>query len=89
MGENQGLNHKQYVSLWHYIERLIDERQKQIDNKFIELEKASNIASKEMERRLEGLNELRSDVISDRAEFVKTESFRLQISGIEKAINEF
>jgi len=87
--DEKGLNYKQYVSLQHYIEKLIEERTKQNELQFKDMDKALHLASQEMERRLEGLNEMRSSYEKDRSEFVKVESFRLQISGIERAINDF
>ena len=87
--DEKGLNYKQYVSLQHYIEKLIEERTKQNELQFKDMDKALHLASQEMERRLEGLNEMRSSYEKDRSEFVKVESFRLQMSGIERAINDF
>ena len=56
------------ISLREYIEKIIDEREK-----YHSL--ALSLASKEIERRLEALNELREEVTSDRAQFIKEDIY--------------
>ena len=59
-----------FVSLRSYLERVLDER----DNRYLERWESQrrevSLAQREMERRLEALNELRNQVLEDRVRFV-------------------
>ena len=59
-----------FVSLRSYLERVLDER----DNRYLERWESQrrevSLAQREMERRLEALNELRNQVLEDRGRFV-------------------
>jgi diphthamide synthase subunit DPH2 len=72
------------VTLREYIERIFDERQKALDIAFRASEQALALASRNLELRLEKLNELRQEVTQDRGEYVKREVFEARRSQLEK-----
>jgi len=57
------------ISLKEYFSKLLEEQDKRINLRFDELDKALRLSREEMERRLEGLNQLRTEVTSDRSQF--------------------
>ena len=64
-----------YVYLREYFEMMFREREKQLDFRFKAAHDALKTASAELERRLEGLNQLRSEVIKDRELFIKKDIY--------------
>ncbi len=58
---------KDEISLRDYIEAILDSH----DRAHAAEHKAVELAAQEMERRVEGLNQLRQDVITDRGQFVR------------------
>ena len=69
------------ISKYEHIERIFDDNNKLINNKLEHLEqimdqrfelrdRASSLANKNMEMRLDKLNELRNEVIEDRSRYV-------------------
>ena len=60
-----------------YIERILDER-----------DRAYVTATKELERRLEGLNELRAEVVRDRSMFVGQDKSEMMHNAIERRISD-
>jgi len=76
------------VTLKEHIERLLDERCRVIDQRFEEQDRALDLARAEMERRLEGLNQLRQDVTKDRAEYVTRDVFELRVAPLEKSVTQ-
>jgi len=74
------MNHDEYVeqvriSLRDYFERLLDERDRQLQVQMTALEKALTLAREEDERRFTQLNELRREVLTDRSQFLPREVF--------------
>lgn len=61
---------RESISLMHFFERMLEEQEKRITIRFDSLDKALVLNQDEMERRLEGLNQLRSEVVTDRGQFV-------------------
>src|SRR4030042_7116145 len=57
------------ISLKSFFERMLEEQEKRISLRFDSLDKALILNRSEMERRLEGLNQLRAEVVSDRGMF--------------------
>lgn len=53
----------------------IDLHEKNVQNQLMAMDKALHLNAVEMERRLEVLNELRKEVISDRGQFIKIDVF--------------
>jgi len=64
-----------------YMGRLIDHRFESMDRAVIE-------RTKELERRLEGLNELRQQVVRDRDQFVKRETYEMRVGYYDKYIED-
>lgn len=62
--------------------KLCDEKhsymEKIINHRFDAMDQALKLRSAELERRLESLNELRNEVLSDRNQFMKLDYFNLQ-----------
>ena len=79
---------KPQVDLQEHLEKILDERQGRITDRFLFLEKAIETAKAEMERRLTGLNELRNEVTADRGLFITREAFELRIKPIEKTATQ-
>ena len=59
-----------------------------IDHRFESMDRAVIERTKELERRLEGLNELRQQVIKDRDQFVKKETYDLRVQHYDKYIED-
>jgi len=57
------------------LERVIHERDRLYEERWVAQQRELALAQKEMERRLEGLNELRAQVLEDRGRFVTRELF--------------
>lgn len=76
------------ITVKEYTDKMLDERCKLIEQRFIEIEKAINLARTEMERRLSNLNELRNEVNQDRNQFVTREYFDVKIGPLEKSITQ-
>ena len=64
-----------------YMGRLIDHRFESMDRAVVE-------RTKELERRLEGLNELRQQVVKDRDQFVKKEAYDMRVQFYDKYIED-
>jgi hypothetical protein len=67
--------HAPDVPLREYIERIFDERQKALDVAFKSQEQALALASRNLELRLEKLNELRQEVTQDRGNFLTRDKY--------------
>jgi len=78
--------HEPDVPLREYIERIFDERQKALDIAFRASEQALALASRNLELRLEKLNELRQEVTQDRGEYVKREVYESRMGIVEKRL---
>lgn len=63
------------VSLREYIERIIDERSKAHDQRHYDEAQAIDQARAAVDLRLEKLNELRSEVLQDRGQFVRRDVY--------------
>jgi len=64
------------IPLREYIEKIMDEREKH--NQL-----ALDLSSRELERRLKELNELRADVIKDRVQFVREDLCRAKVKEMD------
>ena len=73
-------------------EKLCDEKhafmEKIINHRFEAMDDAVAARARELERRLEGLNELREQVISDRDEFLRKETYDLRVQYYDKYIDD-
>lgn len=58
------------VHLREYLERLLEERDRHTDARFLAADRAVELARSELARRLTELNQLREEVLSDRSRFV-------------------
>ena len=59
-----------------------------INHRFEAMDRALIERTKELERRLEGLNELRVQVITDRDQFVKKDTYDLRVGYYDKYIDD-
>jgi hypothetical protein len=86
------------VNLREYFERLLDEREKAQVAIWSERDKAQALTfqaalreaerkSEEIDRRLEGLNELRKEVMEDRVRFVERNEFKLRSEAVENRLS--
>lgn len=66
---------QEYVSLRHYVETMFSAHEKQQAAYERALTVSLDLARVDMERRLAALNELRAEVIKDRSQFVRMETF--------------
>lgn len=73
-------------------EKLCEEKhgnlEKLLEQRFIAMDRALVERTKELERRLEGLNELRSEVVRDRDQFVKREAYDMRSIVVDKYVDE-
>jgi len=76
------------VPLREFIERILDEREKAHNATFQAAMREADNKAKELERRLEGLNELRQEVTSDRSNFVTRTEWALRHDSMENTLNE-
>jgi len=72
------------VPLKEYIERIFQERQAALEKAFAAQETALQLATRNLELRLEKLNELRQEVTQDRGEYVKREVYDQRVGALEK-----
>ena len=76
-----------YVSLKEHFDVLLREREKQFELHFKMLADAAIRQGVELERRLEGLNQLRSEYTKDRTEdrtqYVRQETYDLKVGGYD------
>lgn len=63
------------IDLRHYVERIFDER-----------EKAALVASKNLDERLEKLNELRAEVMRDRDQFLRKDVYDQQHGSLSERV---
>lgn len=75
------------VDLREYIERILAEREKAQEAVFKSAMREADTRSRELERRLEGLNELRAEVLRDRERFVERGSYDLTRESTEQRLN--
>lgn len=64
-----------YVTLRSHFELLFAEREKQANTQYRAMDEALKVAARDIERRLEKLNELREEVTKDRVAFVRQEVY--------------
>ena len=76
------------VSLRDYIERIFEERQKQLEVAFRGQQDALTLARGTLELRLEKLNELRQEVTSDRGNYVTKDKYDADMSARNAVIAE-
>ncbi len=74
------------VTLKEYIERIFDEREKALNQAFRAQQEALALATHSLELRLEKLNELRAEVITDRAKYATTDKFDTELGRIDDLI---
>jgi len=71
-----------------HIEAIFAEHRRAHDQKHVDDEKAQEQARRAIDLRLEKLNELRSEVIQDRGEYLRRDVFDSQLQGVLKQISE-
>jgi len=71
----------------HAIDMATVLRKDALDAKLDGMDKALNIKAIELERRLEGLNQLRADVVRDREEFVRKDTYMINHKSLELMTN--
>jgi hypothetical protein len=71
------------ISLKDFLIRLLEEQEKRITLRFDALDKALILSHQEMERRLEGLNQLRNEVTIDRGQFTIKEKCESKHEGLK------
>ena len=67
-------------------ERLYDAKIAAVLARIDAMDKAVGVKTEEMERRLEGLNELRKDVVKDREQFVRKEVYESKVKEYDEAV---
>ena len=72
------------VTLREYIEAIMSERDRALTAAFTAQQSALNLATRNLELRLEKLNELRQEVTQDRGEYVKREVYESRVNIVEK-----
>jgi hypothetical protein len=81
-----------YVNIKEHFDALWEEREKRYKQHFDMLAEAAERQGKELERRLEGLNQLREEYTSDRShdqrQFVRQETYDLKMGGIDLFMQE-
>jgi len=88
-----GKDKDNYVLLREHIDRIMAEKDKYYELCFRQAQEALILSKRELDRRLEELNELRKSVEKDRSQFVKADTFTMKaeasdllIAGIDKRI---
>ena len=74
------------VSLREYIEAMMRERDRALTAAFKAQQDALQLATRNLELRLEKLNELRNEVISDRGTFLTRDRYESQHSALEDKV---
>ena len=77
-----------FVNLREHLERIFEERDRQYELRYKSQEDALLVARRDMERRLEGLNELRREVTEDRGRFLSLEKYDAEMRGIADQLDE-
>ena len=77
-----------FVNLREHLERIFEERDRQYDLRYKAQEDALAMARRDMERRLEGLNELRRAVETDRGRFLSVEKYDAEMRGVQGELDE-
>jgi len=72
-----------FVSLEAYMDRVFEERDARYKERWEAQQREVALAQREMERRLEGLNELRKQAIEDRGRFVTRELFDTELEQLK------
>jgi hypothetical protein len=75
------------VELKEYVERLLDEHQKRENQRHDQEAKAQCLMTKNLEYRLEHLNELRDQVMQDRSQFVTVDKYESQHENLSKRVD--
>lgn len=76
------------VPLREFIERVIDEHDRRYNERWQAQQRELALAQREMERRLEGLNELRGQVVEDRGRFMTRELFDAEMTAITSRVHK-
>lgn len=74
------------VTLREYVERIFAEQEKESAAAKDAADKALKLATNNLEARLANLNELRAQVVSDRAEYVRRESFDSKVELLQEQL---
>lgn len=84
-----------YVSLQYHFERILEEREKQMNQRFESVSKILEATAKELAHRLEVLNHAHDQQIEDRNELVKKSEYDIKTSfydewcrGVDAALTE-
>jgi hypothetical protein len=84
--ERDGPDKTGYVTLREYIERIFEEHRDAHAAQHVTGERALSQAREVIEHRLEAMNKFREDVEKDRNEFLRVETFNVQMSNVTKQI---
>ena len=76
-----------HVALREFIERQILDHEKLNNVKFEAMEQATELAFKNLDLRLNRLNELRGEVTADREQFVKADKYEVQHEALRKQVD--
>ena len=74
------------VTLREYIEAIMSERDRALTAAFMAQQSALNLATKNLELRLEKLNELRQEVTQDRANFITRDKYEDAHDALENRV---
>jgi hypothetical protein len=74
------------ISLRDYFERVLEEREKRTAVLVSSYEDALTLAARSMEQRLDKLNELRQEVITDRGNYVSRDKYSADIGLINERV---
>ena len=78
-----------FVSLKEYIETIIKDHDRLYSERAAQQARELALAREELERRLEGLNELRKQVVQDRAMFFTKEAHEFYAARVQEQVDSF
>jgi soluble cytochrome b562 len=81
------MSEKEVISLEKYFAALINERDKALDQRFKDMEKAVTKAETAHEKRLEGMNEFRGQLLDQAKSFLPREQFDNLLKRVDKIEN--
>jgi len=76
------------VTLKEYIERIFSERAAALELAFKAQQEALLIATRNLDSRLEKLNELRQEVTQDRGNYVTRDKYDAEVGALEKKLDQ-
>jgi len=78
---------KDIISVKEYIESRLEDTTKLFETKVDALDKATILASQQMDKRLEGMNEFRESLRDQNATFVRKDEYDTKHEALEKTFN--